>query len=271
MRVWSRDKLNRAMPVVAATAAAVLAGVIGCHSHKPAPPPVAYTGATLASAALGVNQVPANPSTFLLMESGRSQGRFPAAIALGRLEPPQDYFSEDYKGGPVRERWWVGNIDWEERMQWNSLCNTIPQVREMIVMDSKSPVVPETTIPELVESARRLQASLCLVYGPSPAQPGCAGLWGIVLDTATGDQVAFIQAQAGPNDFQPLQPDRQKRDLRRCDVNYLVYRKFQEQTHQCILALIAKDTPATTTQPSPWKDNDPRLKLYLIPTRGTAW
>ncbi|HOW69836.1 MAG TPA: hypothetical protein PKY77_04475 [Phycisphaerae bacterium] len=269
MRVRSGGSLSRATAGVAAVIVIVLAMPAGCH--KPEPPPVAYTGETLASTVLGVKQVPPDPSSFILMEPARSQGRFPAAIALSRLEPPQDYFSADYKGGPTRQRWWAGDIDWEERMQWNSLCNTIPQVREMIVMDSKSPVVPETTLPDLVESARRLRASLCLVYGPSPAEPSYAGLWGIILDTQTGNQVAFVQAQAGPEDFQPSQPDRRKGDLRRCDVNYLAYRKFQEQTRQCIMALIAKDTAPITTQPSPWKDDDPRLKLYLIPTRATTW
>ena len=271
MRAWNWTRLNRATPIMTTATGIVLAGTIGCHSNKPEPPPVAYTGATLASAALGVDQVPANPSAFLLMEPNGSQGRFPAAIAICRLQPPTDYYSENYQGGPVRQRWWAGDIEWEERMQWNSLCNTIPPIREMIVMDSKSPAVPETTVPELVENARRLQASLCLIYGPSPVPPGNAGLWGIIMDTATGDQVAFVQAQAGPEDYQPPQPDRKKRDLRRCDVNYLAYRKFQEQTRLCIMALIAKDTPPTATQPSPWKDNDPRLKLYLIPMRGSGW
>lgn len=269
MRLRSCGNLVGAVSALSVVLGVVLSGGTGCH--KPEPPPVAYTGATLASAALGVDRVPGDPSSFLLMESGPSEGRFPAAIALSRLEPPQDYFAEEYKGGPIRKQWWVGDIAWEERMHWNSLCNTIPQIREMIVMDSKSPVVSETTVPEIVESARRLRASLCLVYGPSPAAPGCAGLWGILLDTRTGDQVAFVQAQAGPEDFQPRQPDRDKRDLRRCDVNYLVYRKLQEQTRQCIMALIARDAAPATTQPSPWRDNDPRLKLYLIPTRATNW
>jgi hypothetical protein len=109
---------------------------------------------------------------------------------------------------------------------------------------------------------------LCLIYGPSPTDPEHAGLWGVLLDTHTGTKVAFVQAQAGPPDYEPPHADRREEDMRHRDPNYLVQRKFQREVRKCILNLIRRDLPRTTTQPSPWQTGQPRTTpIYIVPRR----
>ena len=239
--------------------------VSGCE--KPEPPPVAYIGPTLASSDLGVEQPMPEPTGFTLLETQVSQGRFPGALAVARLMPPRGFFKPD-NSDATRERWWIGTIKWEEAMGWNRLGNQIPDLREVIVLDRFTTAQPDGELEVLAASARRLEGGLCLVYGPGPAKPEHAGLWGVILDTQTAAKVAFVQAQAGPADYEPPHADRRAEDMRHRDPNYLVRRKFQHQVRQCILALIERDLPPTATQPSPWKTGPPRATpVYVVPCR----
>jgi len=235
----------------------------GCEEPEPAP--VAYIGPTLTCSDLGVERPAPEPTGFTILEQQPSQGRFPGALAVTRLMPPQGFFTPD-NNDATRNRWCIGTIKWEEAMGWNRLGNQIPDVREVIVLDRFTTAKPDSELAVLAAAARRLEAGLCLVYGPSPAEPEYAGLWGVILDTQTAAKVAFVQAQAGPADYEPPHADRRKEDLRHRDPNYLVQQKFQHQVRQCILALIERDVPATTTQPSPWKTGPPRATpIYVVP------
>ncbi len=243
----------------------------GCQ--KPEPPPAAYMGPTLASLELGAERLPADPTGFVLLSQEPSVGRFPNALAVARLEPPQGGFAPEDLGEGPRENWWVRTIRWEEAMNWNRLCNTVPSIREVIVLDRFTTVRPDARPEEITVSARRLEAGLCLVYGPSPAEAGYAGLWGVIADTASNTRVAFVQAQAGPKDFQPPPADRPSEDLRHVDPNYLAERKFQQEVRKCLLALIAMDSPPATTQPSPWRTDAPAAMqpVIVVPERVGRW
>lgn len=257
---------SRWRPVAFAAALAVLWVLIsGCE--KPEPPPVAYIGPTLASSDLGVEEPVPEPTGFTLLEQQPSQGRFPGALAVARLMPPQGFFTPDNHDA-TREHWWIGTIKWEEAMDWNRLGNRIPDLREVIVLDRFTTVCPNSKLEAIAASARRLEAALCLIYGPSPTDPEHAGLWGVLLDTHTGAKVAFVQAQAGPPDYEPPHADRREEDMRHRDPNYLVQRKFQREVRKCILNLIRRDLPRTTTQPSPWQTGQPRTTpIYIVPRR----
>lgn len=237
----------------------------GCE--KPEPPPVAYIGPTLASSDLGVEETTPAPTGFTLLEQQTSQGRFPCALAIARLMPPQGFFTPD-NNNVSKEQWSISTIKWEEAMNWNRLGNKIPDIREVIVLDRLTTVRPGCDVKMIAATARRLEAALCLVYGPSPAEPECAGLCGVILDTQSASQVAFIQAQAGPSDFEPPHADRREEDMRHRDPNYLVQKKFQRQVRQCMLSLIQRDVPPTTTQPSPWQTGKLRpavTPVYVVP------
>jgi len=255
--------------LVACTAALtwVCALTVGCE--EPEPPPVAYIGPTLASSERGVEQAAPEPTGFTVLEQQRSQGRFPGALAIARLMPPQGFFTPD-NNDLSQEHWSIGTVQWEEAMGWNRLGNNIPDLREVIVLDQFTTVRPNGNLEMIADTARRLDAVLCLVYGPSPAATEYAGLWGVLLDTQSAAQVAFVQAQAGPADYEPPHADRREEDLRHRDPNFLVQQKFQREVRKCILTLVERDIPSTTTQPSPWQTGKPRpaaTPVYVVPPR----
>lgn len=268
MRTWTSklDACRRPAGLTAVMAAIILTPTASCN-HEKEPPPVAYMGPTLASEQLGVTDPPADPTGFVILERRPTVGRFPGAVAVCRLEPPKGYFAPEDRDENTRHLWWVRTIHWEEAMGWNDLCNRIPAIRELIVLDKYATINPDSDLSEITRVAGRQEAGLCLVYGPAPAGPDNAGLWGVILDTQTGEQVAFLRAEAGPVDYEPPRSDRLEKDWRHRDPNYLAVVRFQQEVRKCLLALIHRDEAPATTQPSPWHDHSsqPDLDIFMLP------
>ncbi len=276
MRVWLHDRMMR--PAAGLLAAALgLIGGAGCQ--KPEPPPVAYSGPTLAAADLGLaGPVDAPSTSFVLLDHEPSQGRFPLGLAVARLERPNPLFVNESPLFVSEHGWEIADVRPEEGTHWLTLFKTVPPVREVKLVDRLNVVSPDVDLKEVLRSVRRLQLELLLIYGPIAAPPDAAGLAGVLLDVETGDYLAYVQAQAGIADYEPPRPDRPRHDLSHLDPNYLVARKFEQQVRTGMLELIARDRRATTTQPSPWKDaigptpiSPDAVPVYIIPNRRADW
>lgn len=217
-----------------------LLGTWGCESSS-----IVYTaGPTLAPADLGLPGSAGESTGFVIVEPSASSGRFPAALAVAKLGSAQD------SGTPERA---VVRLQEEQAVHWNSLFNTTPAVREVVVLNDKTPGPPLRGLPAIVATARRLNAGLCLVYGATAIGPDEAKMIGALLDTEGGRVVAQIQARATPEDHEAQRPDAPKGDLRHLDLEYLVARKFQRLVHQCVIELITRDKQPGEQRPSPWR------------------
>ncbi len=208
---------------------------------------------------------------YTIVQSEPTVGRFPCAIAVARLTPP----------GPVRitddgdrTRWRVETIKEEEATHWNALFTRMAPIREVIVLDAAALTWPEATHDEINTVARNLNATLCLLYGPSRSTPYDSAYSGVILDTGTGRPVACIRAQASPENYEPPHRDRFKEDLRHRDPQYLAARRFELQARRCVADLITRDRPPATTQPSLWRDRaleNRERSLIVVPNRDLRW
>lgn len=249
--------------------AGVLAGLAGCRESEP--PPVAYVGPMLARADLGVKGIECDATGFVILEKQASCGRFPGALAVARLEPPDPPAATH---GASPDCWYVGTMKEEEAVYLNMLFNNVTGVREVIVLDQPAFVRPQAELAQIAAVARRVGAGLCLVFGPAPAGPEHAALAGVILDAKTQEPVALVQAQSGPADFELPRNDAPERDQRHRDPNYIVARKFDRQLRRCVLELMAKDQPLPTTMPSPWRYATTRpapQRVYIMPNRPARW
>jgi hypothetical protein len=247
----------------------------GCS--KPESPPVAYTGPTLASADFGLAR-PAEPAEngFVLLDDSPSSGRFPAALGVVRLDKPSPLFVTDDHLFVADRGWEIATLKQEESVYWNGLLKAIPQSRAVYVLDRRTTISPDCDLDEIIETARRIKLELCLIYGPRLAPDGSAGFGGVIYDVTDGKPLAYVQSDAGILDFEPPRPDRSKYDRSHQDVNYLAARRFEREVRNCFLALVARDTPPATTQPSPWRTSrDLRIPsdavpVYIVPNRRTG-
>ena len=252
--------------------AATLSGAVGCN--RPEPPPTPYMGPTVSHADLGLGRMECESSGFVIVENGPAESRFPGALAIARLGPPGQ--ASALVGGVAPSGWHLGPIRCEEATYWNSLFNTVADVREVVMLDASSVERPEAGLAEITGAARLAKCSLCLIWGPSRAEPGHAALMGVLMDARHGHQVAFVQADAGPEDFQPPAKDHFKEDRRHVDVNYLAARKFEQQVKDCVFELIARHPGPPSTQPSPWQAaatrpaDLPAIPVYVVPNRPAS-
>lgn len=236
--------LHRSARTVAALTAQVLMltvlGMWGCtHSRI-----VYEAGPTLAPSDLGLPER-ADPSTgYDILEAGRSRGRFPTALAVARLGIANN--EETFHRLVV-------TLPEVQAIRWNSLFDTNPGIREVIVLNEKTPGPPLRGLPAVTATARRLNAGLCLVYGSTATGPEEAALIGGLIETATGQTVAHIRAQATSADYETKRPDAPAGDLRHLDLEYLVMRKFQRLLQQCVTELVTRDDPPAEQQLSPWR------------------
>jgi hypothetical protein len=202
-------------------------------------------GPTLGPAELTLPEGACPASGYVLFEHGDTVGRFPAALAVVKLRQGSG-------------RWQAATLKEEQAVWWNSLFNTTPAIREVVVMSERTAGAAGAGAPGMVAKARRLDAGLCLVYGPAGGGKKEAALIGALFDARNGRAIARVQAQATEADFQARRKDAPSGDRRHVDPQYLVDRKFEQQVRLCVSELIARDSmfapseqtpPETTTSP----------------------
>lgn len=260
---------------LSAVVAVVVIGLgLAPSCQKPECPPLAYHGPTLAGADLGLAQsISLAENGFAIIGPHASRGRFPATMAVVRLDKPNPLFVTDDPLFVSERGWEVATLPPEQAVWWNTLFKTVPQARAVYVMDRSSVIAPDCGLEQVIEAVRNIKVELCLIYGPRSVPDEHAGLAGVILDSSTGEYLAYIQSQAGFLDFEPPRPDRSKYDRAHQDVNYLAARRFEQQVRACVIELIAHDQPPAATQPSPWR-NMQELRLptdsvpvYIVPNR----
>jgi hypothetical protein len=213
-----------------ATVAALLA-LAGCGDSRVS----MQAGPTFSPADFGVPEQACLPNGFVIFEEGTAAERFPTALAVARLGR--------IEGQGPSQVWTPAKLKPEQAVYWNSLFDGLPAIREVIVMDERTPGPTGPGAPTLAATAGRLNAGLCLVYGPAAATGDEAALIGTLLDTRDGHTLACIQARATQADFQPQRLDAPRGDERNVDLKYLVARKFERQVRLCVTELVSRSSP----------------------------
>ena len=249
----------------------VIAAAVVAGCEKRDAEPVAYVGPTLTNPDLGMTGTATSGTGYEIVETTGSVGRFPGTLSVARLKPPGLF---TFKDEGTTRTWRIGTMAFEDVVGWNGLFDRLPYVQGVRVLDELVVMWPEADLAAINTSAKRLESALCLIYGPTSAPPEHASLAGVVLDTQRAQAVAFIRAQAGPEDFLPPPADTLKNDLRYRDPNYLAARKFEWQFRRCVADLESRDQPVSATQPSDWRDRalDRRERsIYIVPNKDIRW
>ncbi|MEP0842363.1 MAG: hypothetical protein HRF43_06590 [Phycisphaerae bacterium] len=226
----------------------------GCESKMKG-----YTGPVLAPADLGIVEGTCPENGYRLVGDEPSTGRFPSALAVVRVEPTA--------GSGDDPPWRLSHLKEEQAVYWNSLFNTTPEIRELMILNPKTPLARGRGVKAIAATAGRLSAGVCLVYGPAHAQADEAALLGHLLDSRTGASLACIASTAGPADFETARPDRPNGDRRHQDVQYLAARRFERLVRDCVIELIRRDSAPAATRPSPWQGmiRPEQPTIYVFP------
>jgi hypothetical protein len=185
-----------------------------------------------------------------LVNRNRSEGRFPGAVAVARLKLADGAPIEAPR--PVE----LKPLKDEEAAYWNHLFDNLRWVRQYFELSPMSVQTPVVSAKALLGAAKRLDASLCLLYGQSDFEDLRSHVVGVLYETGTGQLLATIQAESvGAEDWlEERPPDRPEMDNRHQDNHYLAARKFQRLVHACVRELVSLDKPTREEKPSGWKE-----------------
>lgn len=212
---------------------------------------------TIALRDFGLQDVDLPPNGYVVLEAGRSRGRFPTGLSVAQVEPAGFDAAEP--------SWRVVHVPTERAVYWNSLLPTETAVPEVVVLEPLALVDGQGNLPTIVKTAARAEAGLCVLYGPRATEFDAFGYLAVLLETGNGRVVAAVQSHAGPEDFTPPPSDRFETDMRTCDAEHIALRRLQEQVRRCTLELAANDERAET-ETSPWQEATTRpAPLFLMP------
>ncbi len=225
---------------------ALVIGAAGCESTRPA---VRRTLVQLAD--LGATGANPDVNTFALVETQASIGRFPAGVSVARV-----MIEDAVSGG--RAAMAIDRLLDPEALYWNELFDSIPRVREVLVIDPQSVPQRYVTIPMLLESSRRLRCRICVIYAQNDVADSASQLLGAVYDADTSELIgtAFAEEVVDPKARIERPADRPDGDDRHRDAHWLAARKFEQIVRGFVSDLISRDrepgAPAEPgTQPTP--------------------
>lgn len=190
-------------------------------------------------------------------ETMPSHGRFPAGIAVARVMQQEGEFKEDKY---LR----LSPLESYQATYWAELFDGTPEIREMVMVHSRSVRQELVSKEELLAAAKVLKTKLLLIYGyDNTSNYDQCTVSGVIYDVATGDVVASVthtvtldeataQALTLPEIKQP------KNDTdNHFYMDFLAFRGFEEKVRNCSWHLIDADEASTELLPNPFENPKP--------------
>jgi hypothetical protein len=206
-------------------------------------------------------QVEGVRNAYMMMAPGGSVGLFPCSLAVARVTWPADLGSNG--SGFVVPAMNPPN----EFIDLMELFDDVWEVSEAFPVTQPGQMPRYVEPADLVARARRVGASLCLVYGPSDNDESDTEIRGALYDTRDGALIAAIHARARVDLTAVVPPPRgrHENDLRHIDSRVLAHERFSQLLSDCVADLIDHDrslgrqppppgwTPAPAVEPLPWR------------------
>jgi hypothetical protein len=195
-------------------------------------------------------------NAYVLLTDEHTQGRFACALAVAKLERP-----EDQSGEPAA----VVLVQPIEQALWTEPLRGLDGIREVMFLSPRSVRAEGQGANQICAAANRLGATLLLLYAPNVLGENSAEVLGALYETRTARPLATLRASSTILDAEGRQvsPDRKPGDHRADDARYQAQRKFEREVLACLRALMQRDAHPTTTQPSKWKR--PSNERWWIP------
>jgi hypothetical protein len=243
--------------------AGVLAAAVGCGDGVSHPRQIRQIEPSMLAATW---PEPAG-NAYSIVQKEKTVGRFPCSLTVVRVTSPV-LDDPDSTAGSVMKLDLLTDI---EGVPWIELFDNFPLVSSVRLLGRPAVIYEKVTLTELIEAARRQDASLCLIYGERDLSGTQVRLIGALYDCATGALVATIDASVEPDAGMPPPPGRVRTDHRHKDPGCLTTSRFQDLVLRCIDELHRNDAPAPTTQPNPWERPGVNPMMSPWSTQGPGW
>lgn len=183
---------------------------------------------------------------FMLLADQQTDGRFACGLAVAKLIPCEDPQSSGLLLVPMHPN---------EEACWTEQLRGVDAVRDLEFIRPLSTRPEGQSTADLCQAARRVQATLLLVYAPSRPSANSAQVVGVLYDSATEQALATLRASSRILDehAEEVAPDHKRGDQRGNDARYQAQHAFEAHALACLRELIHRDSQPTTTQPHRWQ------------------
>jgi hypothetical protein len=199
-------------------------------------------------------------NTYALLSDAASTGRFACQLAVAKLVPHEN---GDYDYALAFEA-----LRPNEQAYWAEQFRGVSSIQGLIFLTPFATRPDGHHIENLCATARRLQASLLLVYTPNGLGPNSAQVLGVIYDALTCEPLGTLHASSHFVDDEgteiPLGDE--LGDQRDIDARYQAQRAFERHALACIRDLIHADQPPPTTQPHEWQKD--LAERWWLPTHN---
>lgn len=203
-------------------------------------------GAGMTPAALGIADTLELQQSLHELNSQPSTGRFPAGIAVARLDPAPD---PSRAASSIR----VSKMAPDRAVYWTHLTDTLPAIREVTILRDLGIDPRGGRFEDVLRQALAVNCELCLLYGQVSQYDTDAEFIAVLWDALNGKPLTFFRA------IVDLPPDLRKECNKRghvhdrdCDAVFLAEAELRIMVRDHLWDRVQRDQVSSTTVPSPW-------------------
>lgn len=180
---------------------------------------------------------------YVILEERPSTGRFPAALAVTKINVTRDYNDDG------SELAFIAPKPKNEFLMWNSVFEKHMAVSEVFPIAHRNLGGGPANSDRITDAFRALDARIGLIYGTNRLDKDHTEMIGVLYDIPSAKPIASIHAQARSS--YPSASDKGTNvDLWATDSRARARERFQTNVCACMRELIARDTPHSMDVPS---------------------
>ncbi len=185
------------------------------------------------------------------MSQDRSTGRFPTGVAVVRVVA-----AEDEVAGKRSLR--VGEMPLEQAAYWNQLMDTLPPVREVTILRDLGIDPRGAQWQDFLRESANIDCSLCLMFGRYDGEEECGDMAAVLWDARASKPLAAFRVPIvlDPDLREEYEEEEEPEKLIRA-AQVRAESNLRRMVRDALWDLVGQDQPDTTTQPSPWRNEEP--------------
>lgn len=195
------------------------------------------------------------------LDATRTVGRFPAGLSVARVVA----IVQDSGAG---RRLRPGDMPVERAAYWNQVMDTLPPIREVTQLRDLGIDPRGVEYGAFLRESSNINCNLCLIYGQTEDESGETSLVGALWDVKKRQPIAAYRVPIVV-DAASIEDEDDPADLRRAwqIAEAQAELDMRNLVRDSLWGLVEFDTADTTTQPSPWRDEDRILPRDQNPFR----
>lgn len=184
------------------------------------------------------------------IDTTRSTGRFPAGLSIAKV-------TAILAGNGTDRRLKPGDMPIERAAYWNQVMDNLPPIREVTQLRELGIDPRGADYADFLRESTNINCNLCLLYGHSEEPNGDAVLVGALWDARRNQAIAAYRVPIVV-DYALIEDESDENDRR------FAYQTAEAQAEldlrnmvrNSLWGLVETDSKDTTTQPSPWRNED---------------